>query len=88
VRFEPTITASERAKTVHALYGSATVTGSIYSLTLFISHYSKTSVIRMNWQGTYVQIGGSPNYINGTENLLREVIKWTSRVFLGNTTLF
>jgi hypothetical protein len=27
VEFEPTITASERAKTVHALYRSATVTG-------------------------------------------------------------
>jgi hypothetical protein len=27
VGYEPTITASERAKTVHALYRSATVTG-------------------------------------------------------------
>jgi hypothetical protein len=29
VEFEPTITASERAKTVHALDSSATVTGSV-----------------------------------------------------------
>jgi hypothetical protein len=32
VRFEPTIMASERAKTVHALDRSATVTGSILIL--------------------------------------------------------
>jgi hypothetical protein len=30
VRFEPTIPASERAKTVHALNRSATVTGQIF----------------------------------------------------------
>jgi hypothetical protein len=39
------------------------------------------SVIRTNWEGTFVQIGESPNYRNATENLFSEVIKWTSRVF-------
>jgi hypothetical protein len=56
-----------------------------------VSHrqkYSKTSLIRTNWERTLVQISESPNYRSATENMLREVIKWTSLFFLGNTTLF
>jgi hypothetical protein len=48
----------------------------------------KTTLIRTNWERTLVQISESPNYTSATENMFREVIKWTSRVFLGNTTLF
>jgi hypothetical protein len=29
-----------------------------------------------------------PNYESATGNMFREVMKWTSRVFLGNATLF
>jgi hypothetical protein len=50
--------------------------------------YSKTLLIRTNYGLTLVQISGSPNYRNITENMLKEVIKWTSLVFLGNTALF
>jgi hypothetical protein len=46
---------------------------------------SKTSLIRTNWERTLFQISESPNYKSATENMFREVIKWTSRVFLGNT---
>jgi hypothetical protein len=54
---------------------------------IYIS-YSTTSLIRTNWERAPVEISGSPNYRIATENMLREVIKWISRVFLGNTTLF
>jgi hypothetical protein len=50
--------------------------------------YSKTSLIRTNWERTLVQISESPNYGSATEHMFRELIKWTSRVLLGNTTLF
>jgi hypothetical protein len=50
--------------------------------------YSKTSLIQNNWERTLVQMSESPNYRSATVNMLREVIKWTSRVFLCNTTLF
>jgi hypothetical protein len=43
--------------------------------------YSKTSLIPTNWERTLVQISESPNYGNATENMFREVIKWTSRLF-------
>jgi hypothetical protein len=50
--------------------------------------YSKTSLIRTHWERTLVQISESLNYRSATENMFREVIKWTSRVFLDNATLF
>jgi hypothetical protein len=50
--------------------------------------YSNTSLIRTNWERTLVQISQGPNYRSATENMFTEVIKWTSRVILGNTTLF
>jgi hypothetical protein len=54
----------------------------------FVSPFFTTSLIRTNWERTLVQISESPNYRSATENMFREVIKWTSRVFLGNKTLF
>jgi hypothetical protein len=51
-------------------------------------NYSKASLIRINLERTLVQISESLNYRSATENIFREVIKWTLRVFLGNTTLF
>jgi hypothetical protein len=45
-------------------------------------------VIQTDWEQTLVQISESPNYGNATENMFREVIKWTSHVFLGNAALF
>jgi hypothetical protein len=53
-----------------------------------VSKYSKTSLIQTNWEQTFVQISESPNYRSALENMFREVIKWNSHVFLGNTTLF
>lgn len=50
--------------------------------------YSNTSLIRTNWERTLVLTSESLNYGNPTENMFREVIIWTSGVFLGNTTLF
>jgi hypothetical protein len=44
--------------------------------------------IRTNRERTLVQMSESPNYRSATENMIRKVIKWTLRVFLGNTTLF
>jgi hypothetical protein len=38
--------------------------------------YNNTSLIRTNWKQTLVRISESAN-----ENMFREVIKWTSRVF-------
>jgi hypothetical protein len=35
-----------------------------------------------------VQISESPKFRIATENMFREVIKWTSHIFLGNRTLF
>jgi hypothetical protein len=39
--------------------------------------YSKISLIRTNWERTLVQISESSNYTSATENMFREVIKWT-----------
>jgi hypothetical protein len=50
--------------------------------------YSKTSIIRTNWEQTLVQINESPNYRSATEKTLSEVTKWISLVFLENETLF
>jgi hypothetical protein len=50
--------------------------------------YSKTSLIRTNWDLTLFQISECPNYRSAIENMFREVIKWTSGVLLGNRTLF
>jgi hypothetical protein len=41
-------------------------------------NYSKTSLI---WERTLVQISESLNYGSATEDMFREVIKWTSHVF-------
>jgi hypothetical protein len=48
--------------------------------------YSKTSLIRTNWERTPVQIGEGPNYRSASENMFRDAIKWISHVFLGITT--
>jgi hypothetical protein len=40
-----------------------------------------SSLIRTNWERNIVQISESPNYRSAIENVLIEVIKWTSRVF-------
>jgi hypothetical protein len=37
--------------------------------------YSKNTLIQTNWEWTLVQI--SPNYRSATENMFKEVIKWT-----------
>jgi hypothetical protein len=49
--------------------------------------YSKTSPIRTNWERTFVQVSECTNYRSATEDMFREVINWTSQVFLGNTIL-
>jgi hypothetical protein len=49
------------------------------------TQYSKTSLIRSNLERILVQISESPHNRNTTKNMFREVIKWTSRVFLRNT---
>jgi hypothetical protein len=50
---------------------------------------SRNSQIRKNWERTFVQISENHNYSrSAAENMFREVIKWTTHVFLGNTTLF
>jgi hypothetical protein len=41
-----------------------------------------------NWERTLVQFSESPNCRSATENIFREVIKWTSYVSLGNASLF
>jgi hypothetical protein len=56
------------------------------SLCLF--RFLLTSLIRTNWERTLVQISESPNYKSTTENMFKEVINRTSRLFLGNATLF
>jgi hypothetical protein len=43
--------------------------------------YSKTSLIRTNWEWDLIQISESTNYISDTEKMFMEVITWTSRVF-------
>jgi hypothetical protein len=53
-----------------------------------IYQYSKTSLIWTNWKQILVQISESLNYRSATENMLRELIKWTPRFFPGSTTLF
>jgi hypothetical protein len=50
--------------------------------------YNKTSLIRTNWVQTLVQISLSPNCKSATENVLREVTKWTSHFSIGNTFSF
>jgi hypothetical protein len=40
-----------------------------------VNIYSKTSLIRTNWERTLVQINDSPSCISATENMLREAIK-------------
>jgi hypothetical protein len=50
--------------------------------------YSKTSLIQTNWEQTLVQINENLNDRSTTENMFREVIKYTLRVFLCNTTLY
>jgi hypothetical protein len=60
----------------------------VEALLLEMLKYSKTSLIQTNRERTLVQISESPNYRSATENMFREVIKWTSCVCLGNTTLF
>jgi hypothetical protein len=41
-----------------------------------------------NWELTLVQISGSFNCRSAPDNMFKEVIKWTSLVFLSNTALF
>jgi hypothetical protein len=53
-----------------------------------MQNYSKTLLFQTKWEQTIVQISGSLNYRSATESMFRGAIKWTSRVFLGNTTLF
>jgi hypothetical protein len=59
VGFDPTIPASERAKTVHALDCSATVTGKAYDYTIIIQ-ISKISVltIKITRQHTFLFVQG------------------------------
>jgi hypothetical protein len=40
-----------------------------------LAKYSKTSLIRTNWERTLVQISESPNYRSAAGNMFREVIK-------------
>jgi hypothetical protein len=54
----------------------------------FHGNYSNTSLIETNWERTLVQISVSLNYRSANENMFMEVIKWISRVSLGNTILF
>jgi hypothetical protein len=58
------------------------------TLCSLVDKYSMTSLIWTNWEQTLVKISESLNYRSATENMFREVIKWTSHVFSGNTTLF
>jgi hypothetical protein len=51
---------------------------------VIIEKYSKTSLIRTNWERILVQISESPNYRTATENKFKEVIKSAWRVLLGN----
>jgi hypothetical protein len=44
------------------------------------TRHRKTSLIRANYDLTLVQISGSPNYRNVTEN----IVTWRTREFLGN----
>jgi hypothetical protein len=57
--------------------------------------YSETSVILTNWDRTLFQISESPNFGNTSVYVLckyacmfMEVMKWTTGLSLGNTTLF
>jgi hypothetical protein len=50
--------------------------------------YSRTSLIRTNWERTLIQISESPDYRSATKNVFREVIKWTSGILLGNKLHF
>jgi hypothetical protein len=50
--------------------------------------HSKTLLIRTNWERTFVQISESLNHRRVTENMFRKSLKLTSRVLLGNWTLF
>jgi N-dimethylarginine dimethylaminohydrolase len=52
-----------------------------------LGQHSKLSLIQTNWEQNLVQISESPNYISVIENMFKEVIKFTSLVSLGNTTL-
>jgi hypothetical protein len=58
------------------------------ALLLGMLKYIKTLLIWTNQNQTLVQINKSLNYRSSTESMLREVMKWTSYVFLCNTTLF
>jgi hypothetical protein len=49
--------------------------------TCLLTQYSKISLIRTNWEQPLVQI------IEELLKIFREVVKWPSCVFLGNTTL-
>jgi hypothetical protein len=42
-----------------------------------ISLYSKTSLIQANLEWTPFQITESPNYRSATENMFKDVVKWT-----------
>jgi hypothetical protein len=50
--------------------------------------FRENSLIWTNWEGTIGQRSEGPNYRIATENMFREVIKWTSPICLGNTSLF
>jgi hypothetical protein len=75
VRFEPTIPTSERAKTVHALDRSATVTGSERAKTVHALDRSATVTGDYIIRETLIKGEDDTNYETLPVDRLREAIK-------------
>jgi hypothetical protein len=67
VGFELTIPASERAKTVHALERSATVTGAKYITSISLKRFTLT---KLPWQRSQLLLDRSPFFSLNTEQQL------------------
>jgi hypothetical protein len=67
-----------------------------YTLEIFVLCYFENSIFHNRVRPHQFELIGSEplskcisqNYRSATENMFREVLKWTSCVFLGSTTLF